>query len=502
MVSTERITGEITRISVPKSQLSSGINSITVFNLKGQPVGERYIYTPDKVNQGVSLSSVDSSRLRNKISLDLEFGKGLNSSLNSTNFSISVAPETPDHHVMDINDYMVFGTEFGGLPSGVFKNRKVRELEPELIDSLLQSVKSDWINWNTILSDQPPVFRYHMENEDNYLSGRIITSGQNSGDSDRYVICSSPGKTAVFQYAKADRTGRFSFKLHIDEKVKDLIIQPDIVTKNQSLYIESPFSDQYLKSEISIDSLSNPIPDYISAWSVNHQVRKIYGTSYIGNPINPVITLPNIRRFYGKPDQQLIMKDYIVLPVMSEVFFELLVGVFLKSKKSVYEITVANPENNKPYETPPVLFIDGVVVKDPSLIAALDPEIVERIDVVRNKYYVGDFLFFGIVNVITKAADFSNASLPDYAIRLHYRAIDPAGSFISPDYSSAEMKKSRIPDFRNTLYWNPSVKTDKDGKARVEFWTADFATDFEVNIQGITPEGKIVSLKKVIKVRR
>jgi len=501
MISTERISGEFTKISVPKSQLSSGVNSITVFNLKGLPVGERYIYTPDRVNTDISLHSVDSSVLRKKISLDLEFGKGI-TSLNSPNISISVAPETINQNVMDIADYMIFGTEFGYMPGSAFKNRKVSELAPELTDSLLQTVKGNWINWNVILSDKPPVFRYQMESEYNYLSGKLLTSGKSSEDSVKYIICSSPGKTAVFQYAKADREGRFSFKVHIDEKVKDLIIQPDVVTKNQSLNIESPFSDQYLRPEISVDSVNNQIPDYISTWSVNHQVRKIYGTSYIGNPVSPVIALPDIKRFYGKPDQELIMKDYIVLPVMQEVFFELLVGVFLKSKKSGYEITVANPENNKVYETPPGLFIDGVMVKDPSLIAALDPEIIERIDVVRGKYYIGDFLFIGIVNVITKAADFSNALLPDYAIRLHYKAIDQTGSFVSPDYSSAEMKKSRIPDFRNTLYWNPSLKPGKDGKARVEFWTSDIASDFEVNIQGITPEGKMYSIKKIIKVKR
>ena len=499
-VSTEKLTGEITKISVPKSQLSSGINCITVFNLKGRPVGERYIYTPDRVNPGISVHSVDSSGLRKKISLDLEFGRVLSSSLNPTNFSISVAPETINHNIMDINDYMVFGTEFGSLPSGVFKNRKVNEIAPELIDNFLQTVKSDWINWNTIVSDQPPVFRYQMENENHYLSGRLTTSGQNSQDIDKYVICSSPGKTAIFQYAKADEAGKFSFKLHIDEKIKDLIIQPDI-TKNQSLNIESPFSDQYLKSEIIVDSLSNQIPDYISTWSVNHQVRKIYGTSSIGEPIRPVISQPKTRRFYGKPDQELNMKDYITLPVMQEVFFELLVGVFLKNKKSGYEITVFDPEFNKVYETPPGLFIDGVAVKDPAVIAGLDPEIVEKIDVIRERYFVGDYLFYGIVNIITKAGDFSNATLPDYAIRLSYRVIDPVNSFISPDYSSTALKKSRIPDFRNTLYWNPSVKPDQDGKTRVEFWSSDNKADYLINIQGITQEGKIFSLQRVLKVK-
>ena len=192
------------------------------------------------------------------------------------------------------------------------------------------------------------------------------------------------------------------------------------------------------------------------------------------------------------------MKDYIALPVMQEVFFELLAGVSLKSKKSGYEITISDPENNnKPYDASPGLFIDGVTIKDAGVIAGLDPELVEKIDVIKEKYSVGDYLFYGIVNIITKSGDFNNVNLPDYAIRLPYRVIDPVYSFVSPDYSSAERKKSRIPDFRNTLYWNPSVKPDKKGKASIEFWTSDFSSDFEVNIQGITSQGGKVEPARV-----
>ena len=161
-----------------------------------------------------------------------------------------------------------------------------------------------------------------------------------------------------------------------------------------------------------------------------------------------------------------------------------------------------DPLNNKPYEDPPVMFVDGVMVKDASLIAGIEPEIVEKIDVVREKYFVGDYLFNGIVNIITKAGDFSNVALPDNAFRMAYKVIDRFGSFISPDYSSVEMKRSRIPDFRNTLYWNPSVKTDKQGNASIEFWTSDFVYDYEINVQGITPDGKTFTIKKTIKVKR
>jgi hypothetical protein len=145
--------------------------------------------------------------------------------------------------------------------------------------------------------------------------------------------------------------------------------------------------------------------------------------------------------------------------------------------------------------------IDGVIIKDPSLIINLDPEIVEKIDVIKEKYYVGKYRFPGLVNVITRSGDFSCVPLPDYMIRLPYRVLEPVWSFVPPDYSSAEIKNNRIPDYRNTLYWNSSVKPDKDGKGRIEFWSSDNKSDYVIDIQGITREGKMFSLRKKIKVR-
>ena len=77
---------------------------------------------------------------------------------------------------------------------------------------------------------------------------------------------------------------------------------------------------------------------------------------------------------------------------------------------------------------------------------------------------------------------------------------DPVWSFASPDYSSSEFTNSRIPDFRNTLYWNPSVKPDKSGTAKIEFWSSDVVSDYEINVQGINSEGKLISSRKYIRV--
>jgi hypothetical protein len=195
------------------------------------------------------------------------------------------------------------------------------------------------------------------------------------------------------------------------------------------------------------------------------------------------------------------MADYISMPVMSEIFFELLPGVSLKKKKSMYEISITYRIEDDLFVTSPCLMIDGVIIKDPALIANLEPEIVEKIDVIKEKYLVGKYFFPGIINVITKTGDFSCVSLPDYMIRIPYKVIDPVNPFLAPDYSLEEMKDSHIPDYRNTLYWNPSLKAEKDGKARVEFWSSDNKSNYIINIQGITEEGKPFSFKKILKVK-
>jgi hypothetical protein len=499
--SSERINEDTTKIYIPKKQLRTGINQINIFDSRGQPVAERFIYTAERVKLNVSLRSADSIGLRKKITLEVEVGGESGSLINSANLSISVAHGTNNNSDWDLNDYLVFGTEYGFLPWQSFPDKRLNEIRPEAIDSLLKGVRSNWIDWNNILRGRSPDFKYKIENEDHYLLGKLNSDEKKSSDSDSFVLLSSPGKIAGFQYAKTDKEGNFSFKIPITEKINDLIIQPDAGTTHQSISIESAFSDRYTNPGIEDRQSDKIIPEYISNYSVNHQVNKIYGISFVGDPVSHTFSQPKLKRFYGKPDYELIMKDYITLPVMQEVFFELLTGVLLKEKKGGYRIRINDPLNNMPYENEPGMFVDGVVVKDASVIAAIEPELVEKIDVIRAQYYVGDYFFSGIVNVITKAGDFSNAAVPIYAVRIPYLVLDRVNSFLSPDYSSEDKKTNRIPDFRNTLYWNPSVKPDKAGKAKIGFWSSDLATTYEVNIQGIDSGGNIISLKKHIKVK-
>jgi len=61
--------------------------------------------------------------------------------------------------------------------------------------------------------------------------------------------------------------------------------------------------------------------------------------------------------------------------------------------------------------------------------------------------------------------------------------------FYSPKYTPENINSPK-PDFRPTLYWNPNVSF-VNGKANLDFFTSDEATDYVVYLEGISKNGKI-----------
>jgi hypothetical protein len=488
-----------TVIAIPRNLLTPGINHLTVFSSSGNPVYERLFYTQSDEKGSVNVTAPDNLKTREKVKIQIDAKNGLSETDSLHNVSVSISPVN-NSYFPDIDNYMIFGSEFGLLPDAL-TNSLINNLPADSIDKWLTSLKSSWIDWNKILSGKFPVIRYKKETENHFLYGRLINKNTQVPDPDQFLFLSMPGKNATFQYARTDKNGDFTFTIPLDEKIKDLIIQPENAERNNNIKIETSFSDKYPEIVPVIKTSGKAMTLDNSKLAVNYQVMKIYRSDVLPEKSSRLAFTGGTKRFYGKPDIELVMDDYIKLPVMQEVFFELMPGVFLKKKKTEYEITIADPVENRIYDKTPLLLIDGVVVKDPGVIANLDPEIVEKIDAVKSRYFVGEYMFYGLVNVITRAGDFSKITLPDYAVRLPYRVTDPVNSFSSPDYVSQEKKQSHIPDFRNTLYWNPSVKTDKEGKAGVEFWTSDFRSDYEISVQGINGDGEPVAIRKIIKVQ-
>ena len=72
----------------------------------------------------------------------------------------------------------------------------------------------------------------------------------------------------------------------------------------------------------------------------------------------------------------------------------------------------------------------------------------------------------------------------------------PNVEFYSPQYTDKNQKTR--PDHRTTLYWNPKVTTDANGKACVKFYASDISKRYLVTLEGVSDDGTIVYQQRVI----
>ena len=71
----------------------------------------------------------------------------------------------------------------------------------------------------------------------------------------------------------------------------------------------------------------------------------------------------------------------------------------------------------------------------------------------------------------------------------HFEGFNVPSKFQMEDYS----KIPPMEDFRRTLYWQPDVKTDGEGKAKVEFYNNSSCREMFISVEGMTPDGKFLT---------
>lgn len=81
---------------------------------------------------------------------------------------------------------------------------------------------------------------------------------------------------------------------------------------------------------------------------------------------------------------------------------------------------------------------------------------------------------------------------PEYTERFfRLQGYDIPVEFYHPDYSKHRLPEDQK-DYRRTLYWNPSVKFDEEGKARVQFYNNSHTTHLTLDAEGMSSRGTLL----------
>ncbi len=158
----------------------------------------------------------------------------------------------------------------------------------------------------------------------------------------------------------------------------------------------------------------------------------------------------------------------------------------------------------------PLIIIDGIPFNQNSkaqgALYNLEPSTVENIHVLKGaaaSSLYGSNGINGVIIITTKNQNFNrlygskslnNKKFRNYTAQTFYRYSSlrtyNSKQFYTPVYESEELPKDRN-DFRQTIYWNPVIQTDKNGEASFEYYNSDAITSFIITTEGVGFNGLI-----------
>lgn len=137
----------------------------------------------------------------------------------------------------------------------------------------------------------------------------------------------------------------------------------------------------------------------------------------------------------------------------------------------------------------PVILLDGVpLLGSANTIMDYDPLKVQKLEIVKPKFFFRTAAFDGILSFSTYNGNLEGFTLDPRTTVVDYEGLQIKREFYAPVYETAVQYSSRIPDFRNLLYWAPEIRTDKSEK-EISFYTSDLPGTYAVVVQGVSKEG-------------
>jgi len=286
--------------------------------------------------------------------------------------------------------------------------------------------------------------------------------------------------------ALTDSLGNYAVHLPDYFGNHELIISPEENNEDFDIRVEKEFDLKntiYINKEFVLDSNEQKIALTLAQ---NFFVEKDF---FDNKPKEKAFTLDQ-KLFYNKPDQVVRIMDYVDMPNLAMYFTELPGAVHLNKKNGKYEIRIIG-NNGIQLLQKPLLMVDNVPVSDLEFILAIDPKSVNRIETVNTYYQKGDASFGGIVNFITNNLDFGGISFPESSVSINYQFLE--GTYPLPE---AEMPFGHQPDARNTLSFFNRLSRNNI----LRFYTADYAGEYQIIVQGFNKNGERISYYSSFKV--
>ena len=486
--------GEITNSSIvriPKSNLPTGITQVTVFDEEGKPRCERLIFINQEDMMKISLSTDRSVYAeREKVSLQvhgLDPGSdSLDAVMSVTVYDLNKVPAT-EESPLDIVSYLYLCSDLKGHVNnpGYYFSETSSEVKANA-DLLMLTQGWRRFAWDELSSAaDPSVYRHERGipirgSIKRAMSKKGVESGQIK------ILDVNSGRLAL---TEADEEGNFFNDDLVFYDSAELVIQTESRKGNRSEYdltTRLPFPDVPLSYSSPSYYYSNPA--LLDQARNRLRIEEGYTTDEDVIMLEEVSVTATrakqkVERLFGTPDRTITTESF---PKSAVNILDLLRGRFagVQISGNPLDPTVSIRGGGEP-----LFILDGIQVPK-SAILILPPDVVGQIDLIKGNEAAiyGSNGSNGVLAFYTKVG-YQGGGYPNLGMNTQwYPGYHTPREFYSPRYD-VPADRHNLPDERTTLYWNPVVRLSGDGKADLDFFTADESSSYLIKVEGITLGG-------------
>ena len=514
----DSLSGKATTLKIDKSTLPDGVAQITLFTHEGRPVAERTFFLDHFANVVKVSTEIPYEYLNRRQKADLSIKlRDAQDKVIEGDFSIAVVDNSNikgSKKATNIRSYMLLASEFSQYidnPNQYFVDQSKKS--KFLLD--LQMMTKGWtrFKWEDMSNLNDPQISFIPESGFT-ITGLVLHKGD---PVEANVELVAMNESMLTEIIKTNPDGSFRItgihllpntSLFLKASVPNLDPSKEGQTDDVRLVINSTnLANIESKNIINYvgESDNEVLIGYVSASRSSQIQDSMYASMYI--ELEEVsISAKKMTR-----DQKLrIERDIVHSHYDSRIFMDSIMKI--SPYKTVFEIVrdaipgvqvVGNPgfdqrfrfrggSNTISGSLDAEVMIDGVRSSIQSL-NALSPTMIDFVDILKGLSSTSIYNApNGIIAIYTKLGsntyDDALFSRPDYVAYLTHEGYYFAREFYHPDYGRAVAGNEKV-DMRTTLYWNPRVTTE-GGNGNLSFFTADNVTEYLIEIQGLTKDGR------------
>lgn len=492
---------QIITANIPKKELPSGIVQFTLFNGANNPVAERLAFVnniDERINTTIENLKPAYAK-RGKVDINV-LAKFVNQPLRGS-FSVAVtntASVKPDpENETNILTSMLLTSELTGYvetPNYYFLNNDEKTAQD--LDNLMLTQGWRRILWKSIINNTVPVNTFKPEKSLG-ISGVITSYGGKPLPNSKVSLFSSSGGFFAID-TLTDAQGRFNFdnlifgdstkfivqgrtakdKKHLDIKLD--IVPGQVVTKNKNtgdieVNVNEALQGYLKQSNNYFDELTKR--GLLERTLVLKEVNIVEKRNLAQNSSN--------LNGAGRADYVVTAEMLQTCPTLSMCLQGRVPGLILQG--GVPYLT-RNMSSGQPMQ----IILDGMNVGSEFLdnIIPSDVESIEVLKSIGNTAIYGSQGSGGVLVITTKrGGGVSTSSFAPGIITYAPKGYHTIREFYSPKYE-AGVPDNRS-DFRSTVYWNPQLITDTEGKGKFSFFNTDEAGTYRIVVEGIDAMGHL-----------